>query len=141
MPFTAAAAHPLFADGVIYGTDCNEGTLIAVSSKDGSRLWETFEATKPGEKRFIKHGTAFLTRIGDSDRYLVMSETGDSADGENDRKRLRRSRTIPCSGANRRVFWSRVVWSHPAYAGSHGIHPQRQRNCRGRFEQVASAAT
>lgn len=107
---------PLFVDGVIYGTDCNEGSLIAVSSQDGSRLWETFEATKPGEQRFIKHGTAFITRIGDTDRYFVMSETGDlqvarmTADGYEDLGRFHvLEPTAECFGRN-------VVWSHPAYA-------------------------
>jgi outer membrane protein assembly factor BamB len=107
---------PLFVDGVIYGTDCNEGSLIAVSSKDGSRLWTTFEATKPGEKRFVKHGTAFLTRLGNSDRYLVMSETGDlrmarlTAAGYED---LGRFHALDPTGE---CFGRSVLWSHPAYA-------------------------
>ena len=107
---------PMFVDGVIYGTDCNEGSLIAVNSKDGSRLWKTFDATKPGEKRLVKHGTAFLTRIGDSDRYLVMSETGDlqmarmTKTGYEDLGRFKiLEPTAEC-------FRRPVVWSHPAYA-------------------------
>ncbi len=107
---------PAFVDGVIYGTDCNVGSLIAVSSKDGSRLWETFQATKPGEKRRIKHGTAFITRIGDSDRFLLMSETGDllmaklTAEGYEDLGRFHAlDPTAECFGRS-------VVWSHPAYA-------------------------
>ncbi|MFK8111407.1 MAG: PQQ-binding-like beta-propeller repeat protein [Rubripirellula sp.] len=109
-------ASTLFVDGVIYGTDCNEGTLIAVSAKDGSRLWESFEATKPGEKRFIKHGTAFITRIGDTDRYFLMSETGDlqmarlTANGYED---LGRFHVLEPTGE---CFGREVVWSHPAYA-------------------------
>ncbi len=111
-----ANSTPLFVGGVIYGTDCNEGSLIAVDSKDGSRLWTTFEATKPGEKRFIKHGTAFLTRVGQSDRYLIMSETGDlqmaklTSDGFDDLGRFHvLEPTSECFGRD-------VVWSHPAYA-------------------------
>jgi outer membrane protein assembly factor BamB len=107
---------PAFVDGVIYGTDCNQGSLIAVSSKDGSRLWETFEATRPGEKRFIKHGTAFITRIGDSDRFFLMSETGDlqiarmTEQGFEDLGRFQvLEPTAECFGRD-------VVWSHPAYA-------------------------
>ncbi len=111
-----ANSTPMFVDGVIYGTDCNDGSLIAVNSKDGSRLWTTFEATKPGEKRFIKHGTAFLTRIADTDRYLLMSETGDlqmarlTADGY---ENLGRFHVLEPTGE---CFNRSVVWSHPAYA-------------------------
>ncbi len=107
---------PLFVDGVIYGTDCNEGSLIAVNSKDGSRLWHTFEATKQENTRRLTHGTAFITRIGDTDRYLLMSETGDlqmaklSKEGYED---LGRFKVLDPTGE---CFGRRVVWSHPAYA-------------------------
>jgi outer membrane protein assembly factor BamB len=109
-------ATPLFVDGVIFGIDCNQGNLIAVSSDDGSRLWQTFEATKPGEKRFIGHGTAFITRIGDTDRFLLMSETGDllmarmTKQGYQD---LGRFHVLEPTGE---CFGRPVVWSHPAYA-------------------------
>lgn len=109
-------ATPMFVDGIIYGTDCNEGSLIAVDSKDGSRLWHTFEATKQENTRLLKHGTAFLTRIGDTDRFLVMSETGDlqmaklTKEGYEDRGRFR---AIEPTGE---CFGRKVAWSHPAYA-------------------------
>lgn len=111
-----ANATPLFVKGIIYGTDCNDGSLIAVDSNNGARLWETFEATKPGETRYIRHGTAFLTRIGDSDLYLVMSETGDlliarlTEKGFEDRGRFR---VLEPTGE---CFGRSVVWSHPAYS-------------------------
>lgn len=107
---------PLFVDGVIYGTDCNEGSLIAVDSKDGSRLWHTFEATKQENTRRLTHGTAFVTRIGDTDRYLLMSETGDlqmaklTRSGYED---LGRFKVLEPTGE---CFGRSVVWSHPAYA-------------------------
>lgn len=107
---------PAFVDGVVYGTDCNEGSLIAVNSKDGSRLWTTFQATKPDEQRFIKHGTAFITRIGDSDRYFLMSENGDlivaSLTHEGYRE-LGRDHILEPTGD---CFGRQVLWSHPAYA-------------------------
>lgn len=113
----SANATPLFVDGVIYGTDCNEGCLVAVDSQDGARLWQTFEATKQENTRRLSHGTAFLTRLGDSDRYLIMSETGDlqmarlTATGYED---LGRFRVLAPTGE---CFGRQVVWSHPAYAG------------------------
>ena len=112
----SANATPMFVDGVVYGTDCNEGNLIAVNGNTGERLWETFAATKPGEKRFIKHGTAFLTRLGDSNRYLVMSETGDLQMAEltaNGYKDLGRFHVLEPTSE---CFGRSVVWSHPAYA-------------------------
>jgi outer membrane protein assembly factor BamB len=111
-----ANATPILMGGVIYGTDCVEGCLIAVDGKSGSRLWKTFEATQPSEERFVKHGTAFLTRLGDSNRFLVMSETGDlqiaelSEQGYSSRGRFHALEpTAECFGRS-------VVWSHPAYA-------------------------
>ncbi|WP_315851420.1 PQQ-binding-like beta-propeller repeat protein [Rhodopirellula sp. MGV] len=109
-------APAAFDDGVVYGTDCNQGDLIAVDAKNGDRLWSTFQATKPDEKRFIKHGTAFITQIGDSDRYYLMSETGDllvaklTAKGYEE---LGRMKVVEPTGE---AFGRPVVWSHPAYA-------------------------
>ena len=107
---------PMFASGVIYGTDCNEGSLIAVSSKDGSRLWQTFEATKPGEKRFIKHGTAFITRLGDSDRALLMSETGDLLMARLTAAGFEELGRFHVLEPTSECFGRAVVWSYPAYA-------------------------
>ena len=109
-------ATPLFVDGVIYGTDCMVGSLIAVDSKDGSRLWTTYEATKPGEKRFIKHGTAFLTRVGDTDRYLIMSETGELLMARLSRSGYQSLGRFQVVQPTNESFGRPVVWSHPAYA-------------------------
>lgn len=112
----SANATPVFVDGVIYGSDCAVGKLIAVDSKSGDRLWSTFDATQPKEKRRANHGTAFLTRIGDSDRYLIMSETGDLLISELTResyKPLGRFHVLEPTGDS---FGRPVVWSHPAYA-------------------------
>ena len=106
---------PLLVDGVIYGADCNEGSLIAVDAKDGSRLWSTFDATRQGEDRFVKHGTAFLTRIGETDQYLILSEIGDLIVAELTRegyKELGRKHILEPTGE---AFGRGVVWSHPAY--------------------------
>ncbi len=112
----AANATPMFADGVIYGTDHQRGNLIAIRSEDGKRLWNTFETTKPGETRFVKEGTAFLTRIRDTDRYLVMSETGDfqmarlTAAGYEHLGRMHVLEPTQFAKGHQ------VLWSHPAYA-------------------------
>ena len=111
-----ANSTPLFVDGIVFGTDCNDGDLVAVDSKDGTQLWTSFEPTKPGETRYIRHGTAFITRRGDSNQYFLMSESGDfivaelSADGYLEKGRFHvLEPTAECFGRS-------VVWSHPAYA-------------------------
>lgn len=113
--FTANST-PLFVDGVVYGTDCNVGSLIAVDGDTGDRLWTTFEATRPDEKRFVKHGTGFITRIGETDRYLIFSEIGDLLMAKMNREGyegLGRFHVLEPTGE---AFGRPVVWSHPAYA-------------------------
>ncbi|MCC9601639.1 PQQ-like beta-propeller repeat protein [Stieleria sp. JC731] len=105
-----------FKGDVIYGTDCNQGDLIAVDASNGNRLWSTFEATKPGEKRFIKHGTAFLTRVGDSDSYFVMSENGDLIVAELTSKGFAEKGRMHVLEPTGEAFGRPVVWSYPAYA-------------------------
>src|SRR5690606_8103521 len=116
----SGTSTPLFVDGVLYGSDCNVGSLVAVDAQNGDRLWTTFEATRPEITRFIKHGTCFLTRIGDSDRYLIFSEEGDLLVAELSRdgfKPLGRYHVLePTSEA----FGRGVVWSHPAFANKTG---------------------
>ncbi len=109
-------APPAFEDGVVYGTDCTQGNLIAVDAQNGNRLWETFQPTKPGEKRFIKHGTAFITQIGDSDRYLLMSETGDLILAEMTKQGYHEKGRMRVIEPTNESFGRPVVWSHPAYA-------------------------
>lgn len=106
----------VMADGVVYGTDCLDGKLYAVDASTGERLWDTFAATKPDEKRFIKHGTAFLTRIGTTNRYLVMSETGDLIVAELTRKGYTEHGRFHVVDPTNESFGRPVVWSHPAYA-------------------------
>ena len=111
-----ANSTPLFVDGVVYGTDCNDGSLMAIDADNGDRLWTTFQPTKPDEKRFARHGTAFLTRIGQTDRYLLMSEIGDLVVARLTRdeyRELSRTHVLEPTGE---AFGRSVVWSHPAYA-------------------------
>lgn len=111
-----ANSTPQFVDGVVYGTDCNIGSLIAVDGKDGTRLWETFEATLPNEKRRASHGTAFLTRIGGSDRFLVMGEEGDLQIAKLSEKGYESLGRFHVLEPTSECFGRKVVWSHPAYA-------------------------
>jgi len=107
---------PLFIDGVVFGTDCNEGCLIAVDAANGDRLWTTFQPTIPDEKRFAKHGTAFITRIADTDRYLLFSELGDLIMARMTRDRYEELGRFHALEPTGEAFGRDVVWSHPAYA-------------------------
>ena len=109
-------AAPFFVDGVVYGTDCLQGSLIAVDGANGNRLWETFAPTKPDEKRFAKHGTAFMTRLGESNRYFLMSETGDLLVAELTEKGFSERGRMHVVDPTNESFGRPVVWSHPAYA-------------------------
>ena len=111
-----ANSTPMFVDGVIYGADCNKGSLMAIDAADGSQLWKTFEATRPGESRFVKHGTGFLTRIGATDRYFIFTETGDLQVAKLTREEYENLGSFHVVEPTGEAFGRDVVWSHPAYA-------------------------
>ena len=108
---------PIFYDGVIYGTDCNEGSLIAVNGENGEQFWKTFAATKPDERRYVRHGTAFLTRIADTDRYFLMSETGELILARLTPEKYEELGRFQILEPTSEAFGRSVVWSHPAYSG------------------------
>ena len=113
-----ATATPLFVDGVLYGSDCHIGKFLAVDAKDGSRLWETFDATRPEEDRRINHGTGFATRLGKSNRYLIMSEVGDLVLAELTREKYKSLGRFHVLEPTGEAHGRKVVWSHPAYANT-----------------------
>ncbi len=104
---------PILENGMIYGVDCQVGSLMGVRLKDGERLWETFEPTTGGDRR-ASHGTAFLVKH--DDRFFMFSETGDlivaklSPDGYQEISRFH------VLDATNETFGRPVVWSHPAFA-------------------------
>lgn len=112
----SANATPLFVDGVLYGSDCKVGSLMAVDATTGERLWETFEATKPDEKRKVDHGTAFVTRIGDTDRYLIMGEAGQLLMAKMTPEKFESLGSFQAIEPTGEAFGRDVLWSHPAYA-------------------------
>lgn len=111
-----ANSTPQFVDGVVYGTDCNEGCLIAMDATTGERLWTTFEATRPDVKRFIKHGTAFLTRMGSTNDYLIFNELGDLLIANMTASGFESKGRFHVLEPTNEAFGRDVVWSHPAYA-------------------------
>ncbi len=110
-------APPHVREGVIYGVDSESSGLMAVSVKDGERLWSTTAPTLTSTApRRSRHGTAFLVYHEANQQYWIFGEMGDlilaelSAEGY---KEIGRQRLLePTNGA-----WGRkVIWSHPAFA-------------------------
>jgi outer membrane protein assembly factor BamB len=112
----SANATPLFVDGVLYGSDCQQGSLMAIDSETGERLWTTYEATRPGETRRVNHGTAFVTRIGDTDRYLILNELGELMMARLNTKEFKSLGKVAVLKPTGEAFGRQVLWSHPAYA-------------------------
>ncbi len=107
-----ANSTPLIEDGVIYGADCDKGSLRAVSLADGKILWETFKPTT-GERR-AGHGTAFIVKNGD--RYFLFNEKGELIIAKLtpvDYYEVSRAKLLEPTGE---AFGRSVVWSHPAFA-------------------------
>jgi outer membrane protein assembly factor BamB len=111
-----ANSTPMLVDGIVYGSDCSKGSFMAVDVQTGERLWETFEPTRLGEKRKLSHGTAFLTRIGDTDRYFLMSELGDLLMGRLTKEKFESLGRFHVLEPTSEAFGRDVVWSYPAYA-------------------------
>ena len=112
----SANSTPLFVDGTLYGTDCVMGCLFAVDGKTGERLWQTFEATRPDETRRVNHGTGFITRIGSTNRYFIMSEVGDLVMAKLTPEKFESLGRFHVLEPTGEAFGREVVWSHPAYA-------------------------
>ena len=110
----AANVTPMIDDGIIYGSDCSSGQMIAARLSDGERLWETTAPTAGADVRRPGHGSAFMAK--NDDRYYIVSETGDliiaklSAESYEEISRFHILQ--PTSDA----FGRPVVWSHPAFA-------------------------
>ena len=103
---------PLIDKGTIYGVCATQGQLRAVELKTGKRLWQTF---KPTTGRRVGHGTAYIVRLRDTDRYFMFNERGDLILARFSPKRyeeISRMHVLePTSPAGRKV-----CWSHPAFA-------------------------
>jgi len=110
----SANSTPTILGDVLYGCDCETGFLTAVDLGTGDRLWETGVPTL-GSRRG-RHGTAFLVRQGDGDRFWLFSETGDLVLARLTPEAYEELGRIHLLDPTGECFGREVVWSHPAFA-------------------------
>ena len=108
---------PLIVDGVIYGSDIDGSSLIAASTEDGVRFWETQDPVMPEKYRNGgRHGTVYLTHHEPSGNFWIVNEGGDLIVAELSRegyKELGRQHVLEPTNE---AFQRPVVWSAPAFA-------------------------
>lgn len=114
---SAANATPVIdkSGEVIYGCHANGSLFVAVDLKDGNRLWSTQKPTLSKASR-ARHGTAFLVRQGDTDRYWLASETGDLILAKLTPEKYEELGRVSLVAPSGETFGRSVVWSHPAFA-------------------------
>ncbi|MBM3776740.1 MAG: hypothetical protein FJW23_00685 [Acidimicrobiia bacterium] len=116
----ALFSPPMVKNGFVYGI-CSYGQLRALNVKSGERIWES---QSPMAER-ARFSSAFLVRVGDSDKYFINNDRGELIIArltperyeELDRIQLVEVTTKPY---NRRRLGA-VSWMHPAYANGHII--------------------
>ena len=109
----SANSTPILTDTMIYGCDCQLGSLMGVRLKDGERLWQTYEPTAGGKRR-VSHGTAFLVKH--KDRYFLFNEKGDLILAKLSPKGYDEISRFHVLEPTNEAFRRNVVWSHPAFA-------------------------
>lgn len=110
----ALMTPPVLRGGEFYGI-CSYGQLRALRWADGTRLWENTEMIGGGKP--VRWGTAFLTWMGNTDRCLCFTESGELLILKLTPERseiLSRAQVIEpdCADVRERP----VVWTHPAYS-------------------------
>jgi outer membrane protein assembly factor BamB len=107
----AIMCTPFLEDGYIYGV-CSYGQLRCLKAATGERVWETFQATTPGNP--VRWANAFLVKNGN--RFFLFNEQGaliiarlsPSGYEEISRAHLLDPTNKDCGRP--------VVWTHPAFA-------------------------
>lgn len=112
----AIMCTPFVKEDHIYGV-CSFGQLRCLKASDGSRVWETLEATLPKDakrKAPTRWANAFI--VANEDRFFLFNEVGEliiakltpSGYDEIDRAKLLEP-TLTTMGRD-------YVWTHPAFA-------------------------
>jgi len=108
-----ANSTPFLEGGLVYGSDCQIGAMIAAKLENGERLWQTFQPTTQGDRR-ASHGTAFLVKH--EDRFFLFSELGDLILARLTSERYEELGRFHVLEPTNECFGRPVTWSHPAFA-------------------------
>jgi outer membrane protein assembly factor BamB len=109
----ALMCTPMPVGDFLYGV-CSYGQLRCLNWKTGERRWETFAATGGKELRW---GTAFLTQIGSSNKFLIFNEQGELILATlTPEKYTEHGRQLLGEPDCVDITERKLVWSHPAYA-------------------------
>jgi outer membrane protein assembly factor BamB len=110
----AMISPPYFAGGHVYGID-SYGQMRCLDPATGERLWENLDAIPQG-----RWGTGFMVPQGD--RTWIVTERGDlilsrlTPDGYTE---IGRARLIEPTTPLKQRPEGTVLWSYPAFAGTH----------------------
>lgn len=110
-------APPQIIDGVIYGVDSETSALVAVSIKNGERLWSTTAPSlAPTDAKRARHGTAFLVYHETNKQFWIFGEMGDLILAELSREGYKEVGRRHILKPTNEAWGRKVVWSHPAFA-------------------------
>lgn len=114
---SSANASPIAdPDGrAIYAVEANGSSLVAIDPASGERFWETQRPTLGKEGR-ARHGTVFVVRQGETDRYWLTSETGHLILARLTPEGYEEIARQPMLEPTGDAFGRPVLWSHPAFA-------------------------
>ena len=114
---SSLANTPVFTREAIYGCDVQTSSLIAFNPKNGERFWQTKQPTF-GERKG-RHAICFVVRHQQSDRYFILSETGDLILVKLTPEAYEELGRLPAIEPTNTAMGRSFVWSHPAFAQKH----------------------
>ncbi|WP_417395417.1 PQQ-binding-like beta-propeller repeat protein [Gimesia chilikensis] len=103
---------PFIVGDTIYGSDIQSGDFVAVSLKDGKRLWASKEVTQAGRRD--RHATAFIVKH--DDHFFLFTEKGDLVLADLSPSGYKEISRFHVLEPTNEAFGRPVVWSHPAFA-------------------------
>lgn len=109
-----ANSTPFLENGMIFGADCQTGSLRGAKLETGERVWESYLPTTGNNGQRASHGTAFLVKH--EDRFFLFSETGDLVLAKLSEKGYDELSRFHVLEPTQECFGRSVIWSHPAFA-------------------------
>jgi len=111
---SSLANTPVFMRETIYGCDVQTSSLIAFNPRNGERFWQTKKPTF-GERKG-RHAICFVVRHKQSDRYFILSKTGDLILAKLTPEAYEELWCLTAVEPTNTAMGRNFVWSHPAFA-------------------------